>query len=77
MICIYTIAKTTTVQTAMYVCICKAISDQDIKDAVNDGIDDLNGIQAHLGAATGCGSCVDHTLQVIEETLAQQLFYAA
>ena len=61
----------------MYVCICKAISDQDIKEAVNEGLEDLNAIQMHLGAATGCGTCVEHTQQVIEETLAHKLFYAA
>ncbi len=61
----------------MYVCICKAISDQDIKDAVEQGAEDLAAIQAHLGAATGCGTCADYTETIINETLARKLTYAA
>jgi bacterioferritin-associated ferredoxin len=60
----------------MYVCICKAVSDQEIKEAVAKGADDLAGIQAHLGAATNCGACVEHAQQVIDEALAQQLSHA-
>ena len=61
----------------MYVCICKAVSDQDIKNAVLNGAEDLATIQAHLGAATGCGKCIEYTEQVINETLASKLTYAA
>ncbi len=61
----------------MYVCICKAVSDQDIKDAVANGVEDLGSIQAHLGAATGCGACTEYTLQIINEALASKLSYAA
>ena len=61
----------------MYVCICKAVSDQDIHDAVADGAEDLDAIQSDLGAATGCGTCREHTQQVINEALARKLTYAA
>jgi len=60
----------------MYVCICKAISDQEIKEAVANGAEDLDSIQAHLGAGTNCGACVDHAQAVIDEALAQRLAYA-
>ncbi len=61
----------------MYVCICKAISDQDIKEAVHNGAEDLASIQANLGAATGCGTCAEFTEKVISEALASKLGYAA
>lgn len=60
----------------MYVCICKAVSDQEIKEAVANGNADLASIQAHLGAATNCGTCIEHAQQVIDEALAQQLSHA-
>ena len=61
----------------MYVCVCKAISDQDIRDAIADGAEDLAAIQAHLGVATGCGTCLEYTEQLLNETLATKLTYAA
>ena len=60
----------------MYVCICKAITDQDIRQAVANGVDDLASIQTHLGAATNCGTCMDHAQEVIDEALAQRLAHA-
>ena len=61
----------------MYVCICKAVSDQDIKEAVANGAEDLADIQARLGAATGCGTCTEYAKEVINEALTQSLTYAA
>ncbi len=61
----------------MYVCICNAVSDQEIKDAIDRGVDDLQAIKAHLGVATGCGTCAEYTQKVIDEALASKLGYAA
>ncbi len=61
----------------MYVCICNAISDQQIREAVEQGAADLHAIKAHLGVATGCGTCAEYTQKVIDETLADKLTYAA
>ena len=61
----------------MYVCICQAVSDTQIKDAVADGAEDLESIQRRLGAATGCGTCTEFTQKVINDALAQRLTYAA
>ena len=61
----------------MYVCVCQAISDQDIRDAVHEGAEDFADIQNRLGAATGCGTCSDFAKEVISEALAQKLTYAA
>ncbi len=61
----------------MFVCVCKAISDKDIKSAIYAGAEDLDSIQDALGAGTGCGTCHDFTQQLIDETLAEKLSYAA
>jgi len=52
----------------MYVCLCNAISDQDIIAAVESGADDLVTIQEQLGAGTGCGTCREMTEQLITQT---------
>ena len=61
----------------MYVCLCHAVSDTEIEQAVAEGSESLQDIQLHLGAATGCGSCVEHAQAVIDAALAAKLGYAA
>ncbi|MEO1036419.1 MAG: bacterioferritin-associated ferredoxin [Pseudomonadota bacterium] len=43
----------------MYVCICHAITDSDIRNAAANGVRSVNELSARLGVATGCGSCAD------------------
>ena len=60
----------------MYVCLCNAISDSDIRDAVHKGVDDIETLQEELGAGTVCGSCREYTEHLISETKANTLSYA-
>ena len=41
----------------MYVCICNAITDRQIRRAAKAGVEDLWGLQKELGVASGCGTC--------------------
>lgn len=43
----------------MYVCLCNAITDRQIKDTVAAGASSLTDLQAQLGVATCCGCCAD------------------
>ncbi|ULJ62405.1 (2Fe-2S)-binding protein [Wielerella bovis] len=43
----------------MYVCICNAISDHKIKEAVALGASTLTDLKDSLGVATCCGCCAD------------------
>ena len=67
----------------MYVCICKAVTDTQIKRAVDNGASSLRDIRNELGAMTQCGKCSSLTKQILNEALAEQkqfdpsLFYAA
>ncbi len=54
----------------MYVCICKGITDSQIRDAVCDGADSLRQVRKQLGAASQCGKCAILTKEIIDETLA-------
>lgn len=67
----------------MYVCICKGITDTQIKDAVIDGAASVRQVRKKLGATSQCGKCTSMTRQVVNEALAQHcqpepdaLFYA-
>ena len=41
----------------MYVCVCNAITDKQIRKAAEAGVRDLWALQGELGVARKCGSC--------------------
>jgi len=51
----------------MYVCICNAITDKQIRKAAKAGATDLWSLQARLGVASGCGSCKDVASEILAE----------
>ncbi|WP_439135277.1 bacterioferritin-associated ferredoxin [Pseudomaricurvus sp.] len=67
----------------MYVCLCKGITDNQIKDAVFGGASSLREVRKQLGVMSQCGKCGIMTKQIVEETLStptvqeqENLFYA-
>ena len=54
----------------MYVCICNAITDKQIRRAARNGVDSLYELRATLGVAAGCGSCARTAQEVLDEELA-------
>ncbi len=66
----------------MYVCICKGITDSQIRDAVNNGASSLRKVRKQLGATSQCGKCGIITKKIVDDTLAANnfdnsgLFYA-
>jgi bacterioferritin-associated ferredoxin len=65
----------------MYVCICKGITDTQIRAAVEDGASSLQEVRNTLGVASQCGKCGILTRDIVRDTLLnntdeQQLFYA-
>ncbi|ENU29008.1 (2Fe-2S)-binding protein [Acinetobacter sp. 2JN-4] len=55
----------------MYVCLCRGITDQDIKDAVANGTESYREIREQLGLGTCCGRCVPEARAIISEELAE------
>jgi len=51
----------------MYVCICKAVTDKQIRRAAAQGVDNLYELREHLGVASGCGSCADMASDILRE----------
>ncbi|MCB1705458.1 MAG: bacterioferritin-associated ferredoxin [Halioglobus sp.] len=65
----------------MYVCLCKGITDTQIRAAIEDGASSLRDVRNTLGVASQCGKCGILTREILRETLTdnlqeQELFYA-
>ena len=41
----------------MYVCVCKAVTERQIRDAVRDGATALKDVRRKLGVSSECGQC--------------------
>lgn len=61
----------------MYVCICNAITDREIRSAAENGAENLWDLQSELGVAAGCGSCKRHAMDVLNEHRRDARFEAA
>ena len=55
----------------MYVCICNAITDKQIRKAAEAGVKDLWALQRELGVGTGCGSCKEMASDILRERTVQ------
>ncbi|MFT5235393.1 MAG: bacterioferritin-associated ferredoxin [Shewanella sp.] len=53
----------------MYVCLCHAVTDSQIKEAVNQGDSSLNDVKRRLGVGDQCGKCVKMATQIIQRQL--------
>lgn len=65
----------------MYVCLCKGITDTQIRAAIQDGASSFKEVRSKLGVASQCGKCGMHTREILRETQLgsadeQGLFYA-
>jgi len=54
----------------MYVCICKGITDSQIRQTVASTGGSLRTVRNELGAMTQCGKCALQTRDIVRQTLA-------
>ncbi|GLX86005.1 bacterioferritin-associated ferredoxin [Thalassotalea loyana] len=60
----------------MYVCICKGITDKQIKKMVlEQGVGSIRELKAKLDIASQCGTCVKLTQQVIDDTIVDESLF--
>ena len=55
----------------MYVCVCNAITDKQIRKAAESGVRNVRDLQRQLGVATGCGSCMEAASDILRESRQQ------
>jgi bacterioferritin-associated ferredoxin len=54
----------------MYICICKNVTDGQIRKAVREkGVHNLRGLRKELGACDQCGKCAPEARQIIKDCL--------
>ncbi len=56
----------------MYICVCKAVTDRQIKQAVGEGACSLRDLTREFGLGTGCGKCVPAAREVLGACLMSQ-----
>jgi bacterioferritin-associated ferredoxin len=53
----------------MYVCVCKAVTDKQIKLAIEEGACTRRQLYQCTGAGNVCGKCTSHIKQMLDENL--------
>ena len=51
----------------MIVCVCRRVSDHQIRQAAADGVTTLDELQMELGVATQCGRCAECACDVLAQ----------
>jgi len=52
----------------MYICICNAITEREIRACAEDGACTLGELERCLGVGTGCGRCKHAATEVLKQT---------
>ncbi|SMF28425.1 bacterioferritin-associated ferredoxin [Alteromonadaceae bacterium Bs31] len=56
----------------MYICLCNAITDRQVEQAVNQGARQLKDLRSLLGVSKDCGRCTRCAKQCLKSSLEQQ-----
>lgn len=56
----------------MYVCVCNAVTDSDIRRAVDAGVRNLKQLKRNTGCSSTCGCCRDEASVVLQQALAKK-----
>ena len=54
----------------MYVCVCNAVTDRDIRRAAAEGVETFEQLQARTGCANCCGCCEVEARLLLEQACA-------
>ena len=53
----------------MYICLCRAVSDEEIKQAIRSGAHCTDALESELGVSTQCGKCKPDVKALLQQTL--------
>ena len=57
----------------MYVCVCNAVTETDINNAVKEGANCLHHLESRLGVSNQCGSCACEASRCLEKAMSKEL----
>ena len=55
----------------MYICICNAVTERAIREAVRDGARSIFDLTLRTGCSTQCGTCTDVVRDILNDTLSE------
>ena len=55
----------------MYVCLCKCVTDKQIRKAAARGVDNLYELRDALGVGSGCGTCADMAEEILNDAIGE------
>ncbi|XID75181.1 bacterioferritin-associated ferredoxin [Alkanindiges sp. WGS2144] len=55
----------------MYVCLCRAVTDRQIRASVENGASSFRDVRDELDIGTCCGRCVPEARELIDQNLAE------
>ena len=61
----------------MYICICNAVTERDVRECARRGCGSLDQLSMELGVGTGCGKCRPMAKEILDETRPEPLALAA
>ena len=61
----------------MYICICNAITERDVRECARRGCCSLDELSVELGVGTSCGKCRPTAKEILDETHREPLALAA
>ncbi|MFK7822549.1 MAG: bacterioferritin-associated ferredoxin [Oligoflexales bacterium] len=56
----------------MYVCLCNAVSDKQIKKAISDGASSVEEVQQVSNVGKNCGSCIFAVQEIIDREVGEK-----
>ena len=57
----------------MYVCVCNAVTESDIKNAVSKGANCMHHLESELGVSTQCGACSCEANSCLQKALEAEM----
>jgi bacterioferritin-associated ferredoxin len=51
----------------MYVCVCRAVTEKQVREAVQNGVRSMRGLREQLGVAAECGRCARCAQDILKE----------
>lgn len=51
----------------MYVCVCRAVTERQIRDAAQSGASTLKDLRRELGVTSECGQCAQNALECLKQ----------
>ena len=52
----------------MYVCVCRAVTDRQIREAAAEGVRTMRELRLKLGVCSACGKCGEYAKEILDSS---------